>query len=115
MSLPNHGAQALIIQYGICNYFGANIHVTLWTVLIAVILGIYPDAKRLFQKNTNDWSGYNELHKLTLANLLIPYFDLHIIEDYFIHDKDGKWKSWVMPVEIISDVFFLIIILKILL
>ena len=92
MSTPQHGVQAGIIQY--------LIYPSAWMIVCAIILGMIPDLQRLFQKNKDDWSEYNKLHKVTITSSLIPYWDLHIWEDYFMHDKfTGKWKPWVIYTE----------------
>ena len=110
ITLINHGLQSGLIQFAICKSLNADIHITFWTVLFAVLLGVFPDAQRLFQEHLDDWNTYNLFHKLD-ENLFIPYWNLHILEDFFTHDEYGKWKSWVLPVEIVSDMVFLIVII----
>ena len=54
-------------------------------------------------KKLDDWNYFYEWsHKLTWLNILIPYWNIHITEDLFMHEKEtGKWKPWVLPLELI--------------
>lgn len=118
MTTPNHATQAGIIQYCITptNYYA---------IFYAMLLGAWIDLIRLFQKDIDDWYWYNIFHlKLNISQnkyisvafkvlmLLIPYTNLHIVEDYFCHDKKtGKWKPWVIQVEILFWCLFIIHVL----
>ncbi|MCK9209249.1 MAG: hypothetical protein M0P61_00295 [Ignavibacteriaceae bacterium] len=92
MTTPQHGIQAALIQY--------VIYPKWYLIIAAALLGMRPDLTRLFQKNRSDWAGYNKLHALTFLNLSIPYSNIHILLDSFMHDKKtGEWKAWVKYAE----------------
>lgn len=94
MTTPQHAVQSALIQY--------MIYPKWYMIFIAVILSIIPDVGRLFQKDPSDWTQfYEKSHSLTWYNLLIPYWNLHIMEDYYTHDHvKGGWLPWVIWVEI---------------
>lgn len=95
MTTHQHGLHAVIITY----QFTDN-----WIFLLsALILGIFPDIPRLFQKDTSDWTLYQELHTLKSPYIWIPFWNLHIYLDSFMHEKEGGWKPWVIYVEIFSN------------
>ncbi len=103
MTTPAHGAMAGIIAYSI---YSNPLFVT-----VAVILAILPDVQRVFQKDKDDWGMYNKLHSIKLW-WYVPFWNIHIILDYFMHDKiTGKWYSWVYPFEILFWILFIIGIL----
>jgi len=78
-------------------------------ILLATALSAVPDLGRLLQENPKDWNKfYYEAHRLTLRNLLIPFWNIHIIEDHFMHRKEGGWKWWGYLLEIILDISFAI-------
>ena len=74
-----------------------------------------PDVGRLFQKDKNDWNKfYVPAHNMKNKWLwIIPFWDLHILEDYFIHNQKFPygWKRWGIYVEIILDTLLFIILL----
>ena len=107
MTTPAHGTMGVIITSTLtCN------PIILTTILI---LGMWPDVRRLFQKDRNDWTLYKQLHDLK-KYWWIPGWNLHIFLDLFMHDKKtGKWKWWVKYVEISFWIIFLVIYGKFLL
>lgn len=106
MTTFNHATQSALIQY--------IVYPKWYFIIIAVLLGTFADLIRLFQKDKNDWTDYELAHELTWYNLLLPYHNLHIVEDYFIHDYEiGGWKRYGIYVEIITWIVMFIIIWKI--
>lgn len=108
MTTPNHIAQSIAIQLAIYPKW--------YLVIIAMVLSAIPDIGRLFQKDKSDWDKfYVPAHKLTWYNLLIPYWNLHIVEDYFTHRHEAPygWKDWAIYLEVVTDIIlsiYLIII-----
>lgn len=100
MTTPQHIVQSVGIAYIIWDNF--------YFVCLAGILGGMPDIGRLFQKDSNDWNKfYTWAHKKWYC-FLIPFWNVHIAEDYFMHDADGKWKWWVVYLEAILWTFEII-------
>lgn len=106
MTTPNHAIQSGIISYLIYPHWEF--------VLIAIILGIMPDIGRLFQKNKNNWNEfYNPAHDFIHHKwlLLIPFWNIHILFDYPMHDHiKGGWKWWGIYLEIFLWITYFIII-----
>lgn len=93
MTTPLHSVMSVVIM----RYISPE-----WYFLVlAGFLGSLPDLIRFLQRDWNDWSSYNEIHKLTLRNLLIPFVNLHIILDALTH-RNGKWAWWAYPLEILG-------------
>jgi len=93
MTTPAHGVMSGLIASLISSnpYF----------IIVSMLIGIAPDLQRIFQKDTSDWSTYEKLHTLRYWWWL-PFWNLHIFLDKFMHDKStGKWFSWVYYVEIL--------------
>ncbi len=103
MSTPQHAVQSGLIAFLLSWLFGFNQFFTGLHVAFAMQLGAFPDLGRLLQKKLDDWNYFYEWsHKLTWLNILIPYWNIHITEDLFMHEKEtGKWKPWVLPLELI--------------
>jgi hypothetical protein len=104
MTTPQHAMQSIMISYSISMLLGFSpfwmgVHITL-----AVILGTISDIGRLFQINIWDWDDvYLKLHRINIFVLLIPYYNLHVFQDYFMHDQiNGGWKTWVSKAEILA-------------
>jgi len=73
-----------------------------WYVISAAsILAIIPDAGRLFQSNPNDWTKFYRWAHTSWYCFLIPFWNLHIAEDYFIHQPAGGWYWWAYYAEIL--------------
>ena len=94
MTTPQH-----VVQSGfICLLFPK---LRKWYVVsIAVILTVIPDVGRLFQQNPNDWTQFYEWAHSAWYCFLIPFWNMHIIEDYFIHQPGGGWYWWAYYVEV---------------
>ncbi len=110
MTTPSHSIQSGLIQY--------FIYPKWYLILIAVVLGAIPDLGRLFQKDTSDWNefyvpAHDFIHHWWL--LLIPFWNLHIVEDYFMHNQKYPygWYKGMVYVEIVTDLILAIIILKV--
>lgn len=58
-------------------------------VLLAMILSGLPDIGRLFQSDPNEWNLFYTWAHDTWYCYLIPFWNLHIAEDYFLHYKTG--------------------------
>lgn len=105
MTTPSHGIQSAVIQW--------FVYPKWYFILMAVVLGTFADLIRLFQKDKNDWTNYKLAHELSWYNLLLPYHNLHIVEDYFIHNHEiGGWNWYGIYVEILIDVILIIVGLK---
>lgn len=99
MTLFNHGVQSAIIAY--------KLWPSLWFAAAAFLLGVLPDIGRFIfdsqkQKDTEPWGGfYTYAHTLDTPQLLIPFWNLHILEDYYTHDHiNGGWLWWAIYLEI---------------
>ena len=104
MTTPNHGFQSAIIAH--------FIYPNIWFMILACIMGMMPDLGRLFQRNPNNWNEfYVPAHEPKWYNLLIPFWNLHIVEDYFIHNQQPPfgWKKGMIFVEIVSWIPILLI------
>jgi hypothetical protein len=77
--------------------------------ITVIILSARPDVIRLLQKDKSDWTTYNECHKMTLSNMLIPFSNDHILMDYYCHQPTGEWKPWVLPLEICLWIIYIIL------
>lgn len=80
---------------------------------VAALLGGLPDLVHLLDKK-DDWTIYNKFHRHTWWKWLIPFYNLHLLEDWLMHKPEGGWKSWAYWVEGITDfvmafIIFLII------
>ncbi len=63
---------------------------------LAVLLGMMPDAVRFLQRDRSDWSRFYRWAHRTWWCYLIPFWNVHILMDVFIHKAEGGWiKSWV--------------------
>jgi len=78
-------------------------------IACAGIASFIPDVSPWYQrlilgkkKEDIDWDGfYTDAHKLTWYNLLIPFWNLHILEDWLMHKTNGGWKWWGIYLEIL--------------
>ena len=101
MTTLNHAAQSAIIQY--------LIYPKWYFIVLAVLLGTFGDLIRLFQKDKNDWTDYEIAHEFIWYNLIVPYHNLHILEDWLIHDHErGGWKLIGIYIEMLF--WFLIVL-----
>lgn len=84
-------------------------------VSLAAILGGLPDLVRFLQKDSSDWTkNYAYIHDYHSHKwlLLIPYLNIHILEDYQIHNRENPygWHWWAYIVEIITDTAMLFLV-----
>lgn len=101
MTAPNH-----IIQSGLIQYF---VYPKWYLIVIAMLLGALPDLVHLLD-NKGDWTIYNKFHEHKLYKWFLPYLNLHLLEDWLTHKKEGGWKSWAYPVEVTTDFIMAFII-----
>lgn len=96
MTTLNHSAQGFLISYLIWN--------NPVFIAIAVYLSIRADVEKFFYgEGKDDWNGkYYELHQLSWENLIIPFHNLHILEDFLVHKKTGGMNKWYIPLEILT-------------
>lgn len=109
MTLPQHVVQSGLICLLIPKLRKRHI------IFLAIILTIIPDVGRLFQQNRNDWTKFYQWAHSTWYCFLIPFWNLHIIEDYFIHKPGGGWYWWAYYIEIllwVVESVFIFILLK---
>lgn len=106
MTTPNHMAQSGLLQYVICPQW--------YLIVIAVVLALLPDVSIWYQRlilrrNTEEinWNGWYKMAHESWWALLIPYFNVHVGEDFFVHKKEGGWKWWAYPLEIVTDLILL--------
>lgn len=95
MTVPLHGA----ISYVVCSRFTDNPII----LVTAVILGILPDIGRLLQKDRSNWQTWyipaHDVHNRLLW--FIPFWNLHIWMDNFVHKPKGGWNKWGIYAEIV--------------
>lgn len=93
MTTAQHIVQGVIISYAFksAEYFTP-------ILISAIILSAAPDLVRFFRK---DWSLYVLAH-YTWYCYLIPFWNLHITEDYFVHNQEPPygWKDWAYALEV---------------
>lgn len=88
-----------------------------YLLILSVLLGIYPDIARfIFDTKENiqngNWEYYEKVHALKWYFLIIPFWNLHIITDYFWHDrKVGGWKPGTYYIETAIWIFMILGIL----
>lgn len=115
MTTPNHGAQGVLLS--------VLIYPNWYHVIIALILSILPDASIIYQRyilgrkypegiNWND-GWYNRWHYSKWA-MLVPYANIHVIEDRGVHDEYGmnkyylatEYRLWIYIVGTFIYIFF---------
>lgn len=101
MTTPQHAMMTGLITY----QFTHNIPL----IICMIILSVIPDVVSLCDE---DWKTYNECHELKWYNLLIPFWNLHILIDYPLHNHDGKggWKWYTVYIEIVCwivEIFYI--------
>jgi hypothetical protein len=91
MTTPNHAVQSGLIQF--------YIYPKWYLIVIAMIFGGLPDLCHLFDKK-GEWFIYNKFHEHIWWKWFIPYVNLHLLEDYFTHKKEGGMNKYYKPAEI---------------
>jgi len=76
-------------------------------LILAVVLGIMPDIGRLFQKDRNDWTKFYKWAHTTSYCFYIPFWNLHIYLDKFVHKPNGGWTDNAIWYELIGWVIFI--------
>ncbi len=95
MTLPQHVVQSGLICVLIPRLRRRHI------IILAIILTIIPDVGRLFQQNPDDWTQFYEWAHSSWYCFLIPFWNLHIAEDYLVHQPGGGWYWWVYYLELL--------------
>lgn len=93
-STPQHGVQGLLLT----RLFTSNILI----LGVACVISMTPDLGRLFQKDPKDWTKFYKWAHHTWYCYWIPLWNLHIGQDFFMHDSNGAWKWWVIYFECAS-------------
>ncbi len=101
MTCPNHMVQSCLI----CSAFTNDYRL----LAVATLLGGLPDLVHLLDKK-NEWIIYNKFHEHNWWKWFIPFYNLHLLEDWLMHKKEGGWKWWAYPLEVITDIILLIIL-----
>lgn len=95
MTLPQHAVQSGLICILIPKLRN-------WYIIAAaIVLTIIPDVGRLFQHNPDDWTKFYQWAHSTWYCFLIPFWNLHIVEDYLIHQPHGGWYWWAYYLEVL--------------
>lgn len=102
MTCPNHMVQS----YLICSTFTNDYRL----LAGAMLLGGLPDLVHLLDKK-GDWTIYNKFHARKWWKWLIPFYNLHLLEDWATHKPEGGWKGWAYWAEGITDFVFAILII----
>lgn len=106
MTCPNHVIQSYLLTSLITSDYRL--------LAVATLLGGLPDLVHLLDKK-GDWTIYNKFHAHKWWKWLIPFYNLHLLEDWFTHEPEGGWKSWAYYVEVVTDfimAFILFLIIK---
>lgn len=106
MTTPNHMIQSGLIQASIT-------HKNYYLIVLAMLLAGWVDLLRLFQKDKSNWHLYNIVHLkekptnnkflnslFTAFILILPHTNLHVAEDYYLHDENG-WKWYTKYIEVV--------------
>ncbi len=73
-----------------------------WLIITAVVLSAVPDIGRLFQSDPHNWNHFYHWAHNAWYLYLVPFWNLHIAEDWLMHKTTGGWKPWAIWLEIIS-------------
>jgi len=108
MTIVQHGFMSGLISYIISRN---------WIIVsISILLGIFPDISRFFQNDINDWNQFYEKTHNFKKNwwlLLIPFWNIHIVLDYYTHDNiSGGWLWFAKYVELFLWVVEFLIIYR---
>lgn len=94
MTLPQHVVQSGLICVLIPRLRRRHF------IILAIVLTIIPDVGRLFQQNPDDWTQFYEWAHTTWYCFLFPFWNLHIAEDYLVHQPGGGWYWWAYYLEV---------------
>ena len=108
MTTISHSIQSGVISYWIGTKF--PFFKKWYIILLSILLGAMPDLVRFLQKNWNDWNDYYKWSHHTWYCYFIPYWNIHIFEDLFLHAKEGGMNQYYLPCEYISWLFIFILI-----
>jgi len=84
-------------------------------LILSLLATAAPDIGRLFQNDPGDWTKFYQWAHDTWYCYLIPFWNLHIAEDYLVHQPGGGWYWWTKYLELGLwgiEVIFLYFILK---
>lgn len=112
MDIIEHGTISALLALGITSepvfIIGSGI-----TGMMPDIIGL---SEKILKRDWHAWNWYRSAHKLTIINLVIPFWNLHVLIDKFWHDPiTGKWKPGIFIISIASwllIIFFLILIIQ---
>ena len=118
MTVMQHSAQSGLIAYWLTQK--VNNKFIKWLIIaLAVILGAMPDIGRLFQSDPSDWNLFYRWSHETWYCYYIPFWNLHIWEDTFLHLPQGGIVWYYPYVEIAfwigeGFIFYYLILIKLL-
>lgn len=102
-----------VINHMVQSYLLTSLVTSDYKVLAAAtFIGGLADLSHLLDKK-GDWTIYNKFHAHKWWKWLIPFYNLHLLEDWLMHKPEGGWKSWAYPVEIVTDFVMAFIIFEI--
>ncbi|NCS82140.1 MAG: hypothetical protein COZ80_08905 [Ignavibacteria bacterium CG_4_8_14_3_um_filter_37_9] len=93
MTLPQH-----LVQSGLICMLIPKLR-SRYIIIASIIFTMIPDSGRLFQQNPDDWTKFYQWAHASWYCFLIPFWNLHILEDYFIHQPGGGWYWWASSAE----------------
>jgi len=95
MTLPQH-----VVQSGLICLLIPKLR-KWYVITFALFLTVLPDVGRLLQSDPSDWTKFYQWAHSTWYCFLIPFWNLHIAEDFFIHQPGGGWCWWAYYLEIL--------------
>jgi len=104
MTTPNHIAQGFLLTRWAKKK---------WLIISAMVLSAAPDLGRLFQSDPSNWNLFYHWAHNTWYLYLVPFWNLHIAEDYFIHKHSGGWQPWAIYLEVTSWIIMAVIYFRI--
>jgi len=106
MTLPQH-----VVQSGLICLLIPKLR-KWYVITVAVFLTVLPDVGRLLQSDPSDWTKFYQWAHATWYCYFIPFWNLHIAEDYFIHQPGGGWYWWAYYIEILLWVLESVLIVR---
>ena len=106
MTTPNHIVQSVIITLLFTHCW--------FIVLIAGFLGGYWDYYHVLDRK-GSWLIYEYGHRHMLWKWFVPFANLHLLEDWFVHKKDGGMNKFYIPCEILLWIIMVIVFIFVIL
>lgn len=106
MTTPNHIAQSVIISL-------LFTHVWIIIVIAGFLGGLWDYFHVLDRKDS--WLIYEYYHRHKLWKWFVPFANLHLLEDWFVHDKNGGTNTYYIPAEISLWIIMIIIFIFVIL